>query len=121
MIFLQIVAPIAFIASWVFVTKAAFEYNRKYKRMVDFLRLEGDNETLKAIGYVEFYGEEYGLRKNFSITDACLRLYTRYEESNKNEYFEYAEYLEKNKKDTIRHILMIFGSFALLCIAFGKI
>ena len=121
MIFLQIIAPIAFIASWVFVTKAAFEYNRKYKRMVDFLRLEGDNETLKAIGYVEFYGEEYGLRKNFSITDACLRLYTRYEESNKNEYFEYAEYLEKNKKDTIRHILMIFGSFALLCIAFGKI
>ena len=121
MIFLQIIAPIAFIVSWVFVIKYAIEHSRKYKRMVDFLRLEGDNETLKAIGYVEFYGEEYGLRKTFSVTDACLKLYTRYEESNKNEYFEYAEYLEKNKKDTIRHILMIFGSFALLCIAFGKI
>lgn len=89
--------------------------------MVDFLRLEGDNETLKAIGYVEFYGEEYGLRKTFSVTDACLKLYTRYEESNKNEYLEYAEYLENNKKDTIRHILIIFSSFILLGIAFGKI
>ena len=64
MVFLQIVAPIAFIASWVFIIKYAIEHSRKYKRMVDFLRLEGDNETLKAIGYVEFYGEEYGPSKH---------------------------------------------------------
>ena len=121
MIFLQIVAPIAFIASWVFVIKYAIEHSRKYKRMVDFLRLESDAETLKAIGYIECYGEEYGMRRTISVTNACLQLHTRYEETKKNEYFEYAEYLENSKKDAIRHILMIFGSFALLGIAFGKI
>lgn len=98
MIFLQIVAPIAFIASWVFVTKAAFEYNRKYKRMVDFLRLEGDNETLKAIGYVEFYGEEYGLRRTFSVTDACLKLYTRYEETKKMSIWNMRNILKRIRK-----------------------
>ncbi|MBP5575583.1 MAG: hypothetical protein J6X67_02320 [Treponema sp.] len=119
MIFLQIIAPVALIASWVFIIKHAIECNRKYKRMVDFLRLEGDTETLKAIGYVEFYGEEYGLRKTFSVTDACLKLYERYEKSNKNEYFEYACHLEKNKKELILYAFMFFASFVLLGIAFG--
>ena len=53
MIFLRIFAIFFFLAEVVFVIRRAVEYNRRYKAFVDFLRREGDGETLKAIGYVE--------------------------------------------------------------------
>lgn len=105
-----------------FLVKFASEYNRRYKRFVDYLRLENDSETLKAIGYVEFYGEEYGLRKTISITDALLQLYDRYNQTGKMEYAEYADFLEGMKKRRIPMIIAAFViSAVLLTIAFGAV
>lgn len=120
-IFLQIVSPIAFLASVVFFIRNQIEYNRRYKAFVDFLRLENDTESLKAIGYVEFYGEEYGLRRSFSVLDATLHLYNRFNATKKTEYSDYAEYLDRGKSRWIPIILFQIFLFILLAFAFGEI
>ena len=122
MIFLRIFAIFFFLAEVVFVIKSAVEYNRRYKAFVDFLRLESDDETLKAIGYVECYGEEYGLRKTVSMTDALTRLYARYDETKKAEYLEYADFLKTQRKSRWIIILAwIVVTPVLLGITFGKV
>lgn len=110
----------AFGAEIFFFVKIAIEYNKRYKAFVDFLRLENDRETLKAIGYEKFYGEEYGLRKTVSTTDALLQLYARYKQTQNPEYLEYADYLEKKKKRVIPLIASWIIAFFLLSLAFGE-
>ena len=120
MIFLRILVILFFLAEIVFVIKRAVEYNTRYKSAVDFLRKENDSETLSAIGYVEFYGEEYGMRKSFSLTDALLQLYARYNETGKSGYLEYAEYLESAGKYRVPLAVLWLLTPVLLGIAFGE-
>lgn len=79
--------------------------------MVDFLRLENDTETLKAIGYKEFYGEEYGLRKSFYVSKAIEQLEAKYNQTQKKEYQDYKSYLEQN---SYKPILLVLGLFVSL-------
>ena len=120
-IFLQIISPVVFLATIIAFVRKMIDYNKHYKAIVDFLRLENDRETLKAIGYVEFYGEEYGLRRPFSVLSATLRLYERFNETQKREYFDYAQYLEKLRAWLIPTIICLILSMMLLAFSFGSL
>ena len=120
-IFLQIISPLVFLATIIAFVRSLIDYNKHYKAIVDFLRLENDRETLKAIGYVEFYGEEYGLRRSFSVLSATLRLYERFNETQKSEYFDYAQYLEKRRAWLIPTIICLILSMMLLAFSFGSL
>lgn len=82
--------------------------------MVDFLRLENDTETLTAIGYKEFYGEEYGLRKSFYISDAIDQLEIKYNQTKKVEYQDYKSYLKQNLYKPILFVLGLFVGLIFL-------
>ena len=120
-IFLQIISPVVFLATIIVFVRKMIDYNKHYKAIVDFLRLENDRETLKSIGYVEFYGEEYGLRRSFSVLSATLRLYERFNETQKREYFDYAQYLEKLRAWLIPTIICLILSMMLLAFSFGSL
>ena len=70
--------------------------------------MEGDAETMFYIGYKEFYGEEYGLRKSYSLGAALERLNSQYEKTSKKEYFEYVEYIRINRYKSILYVIVIF-------------
>ena len=121
MLLVLIISIPVFCASVYCLVKLSREYTKRYKSFIDFLRLEDDAETLKVIGYVEFYGEEYGLRKIVSIDDAVIQLYNRYDETKKEEYLNYAVFLEGMKKKRFSIILAFFISFFLLGFAIESI
>lgn len=87
------------------------EYNQQYKKFIDFLRLENDSETLNAIGYKEFYGEEYGLRKSYSLKKAKEKLSFQYNKTGKIEYLHYYKYIDKNYKSILYCILFLICTF----------
>lgn len=101
LIVIKIIAGILLIPASVFFIKQISQYNSRYRAMVDFLRIQNDRETLSKIGYVEFYGEEYGLRRSVSKTDALLRLYEQYNKTKLQEYLDYANYLKKQPFPTL--------------------
>lgn len=84
--------------------------------MVDFLRLENDPEMLSAIGYKELYGEEYGLRKSFSLSNAFDKLELKYKQTKKNEYKDYKSYLKQNAHKPILLLLGLFISLIFLTV-----
>ena len=60
------------------------------------------------IGYKEFYGEEYGLLKSYSLGAVLERLNLQYEKTCKKEYFEYGEYIRINRYKSILYVIVIF-------------
>lgn len=115
-ILIKLISFCSFSSLLIVLVKKLKEYNMKYKKMVDFLRVENDSETLNAIGYKEFYGEEYGLRKSYSLSNAIEQLEIKYTQTKKNEYLEYKTYLKKNAFKPIFLFLGLFISLIFLTI-----
>ncbi len=116
MVIIKIIDICIFFTLLFLLVKKLKEYNAKYKKMVDFLRLENDTETLSAIGYKEFYGEEYGLRKSFSLSTAFEKLELKYKQTKKNEYKDYKSYLKLNAYKPILLVLGLIVSLILLTV-----
>ncbi len=105
---ITIAAQIGFLFTVYLIIKLSIDYKRKYNSFVDFLLLEDDQESLKKIGYVSFYGEEHGLRRSFSFTDAYLHLCERYEETGKSEYCDFAGFIYRLGKIRIPLVIAFF-------------
>ena len=116
MIVLKIFSGLCAVYFFVILIRSLVVWNNRYKAFIDFCRLEGDTETMAFIGYKEFYGEEYGLRKSYSIGTALERLNSQYKKTGKKEYFEYGEYIRINRYKGILYVVAIF-----LCISVATV
>lgn len=85
MIVLKIFSGLCAVYFFITLIRSLILWSNRYKTFIDFCRLEGDAETMSYIGYKEFYGEEYGLRKSYSLGAALERLNSQYEKTCKNE------------------------------------
>ena len=108
MIILKILSGILALFFLIKLIKDLVEYNKRYKSFVDFLRLENDLDTLKSIGYKEFYGEEYGLRKSYLLSTAKEQLTKQYNKTGKEEYKEFFKYISKKGYINIVYGILIF-------------
>ena len=108
MIVLKIFSGLCAVYFFVILIRSLVAWNNQYKAFIDFCRLEGDTETMAFIGYKEFYGEEYGLRRSYSLGAALERLNLQYEKTSKKEYFEYGEYIRINRYKNILYVIAIF-------------
>ena len=108
MIVLKIFSGLCAVYFFVILIRSLVAWNNQYKAFIDFCRLEGDAETMSYIGYKEFYGEEYGLRRSYSLGAALERLNLQYEKTSKKEYFEYGEYIRINRYKNILYVIAIF-------------
>ena len=108
MIVLKIFSGLCAVYFFITLIRSLILWSNRYKIFIDFCRLEGDAETMSYIGYKEFYGEEYGLRKSYSLGAALERLNSQYEKTCKKEYFEYGEYIRINRYKSILYVIVIF-------------
>ncbi len=108
-----IVSQVGFLFTVYLLIKSSINYKRKYDSFVDFLLLEDDQESLKKIGYVKFYGEEHGLRKSFSFKEAYAHLSKKFEETGKDEYSDFADFIDSLGKKRIPLIIAFFLSGTL--------
>lgn len=69
---------------------------------------------MDVIGYVEFNGEEYGLRKSFSLKTAVAHLNEKYRETEKEEYRLIFDYITKHGYDNIYYVIAIFICIILI-------